>query len=230
MLRTASVAKVLVLTALAEGLESGAVDAGEVLSRTTAPPVADSGLWQHLGVDALPVGDVAVLVGAVSDNLATNVLVSRLGLGVVQAVAPREGLAATQLWDVVRDERGADDSPTLSTGTAADWCAVFARLHTGTWVSPAVSARVLGWLAAGVDHSLVASAFGLDPLVVGDGDDGLRVVNKTGADADVRCDVGLVIGPTRAVAYAVLANGPGDLVTPTRRFGQQLLALVSPAA
>lgn len=223
-LRTASVAKVLVLTALAEALESGAVGRDELLDRTTTPRVADSGLWQHLSADALPVVDVAVLVGSVSDNWATNVLLERLGLDAVQAVADREGLAGTRLWDVVRDRRGPHDPPTLSTGTAADWCTAFARLHAGEWVSPGVSASVLGWLAPGVDHSLVAAPFALDPLVAAD--HGFRVVNKTGADDDVRCDTGLVLGGRRVVAYAVLANGPGDLVTPLRSVGEQLRDLV----
>ncbi|WP_137295203.1 serine hydrolase [Nocardioides dongxiaopingii] len=227
VLRTASVAKVLLLSALAEALEAGTVTASEVLDRSVTPRVADSGLWHRLDVAALPVGDVATLVGTVSDNWATNVLVERLGLDVVQAVGPREGLGATQLWDVVRDDRGPADPPTLSTGTASEWVSVLTRLHRGTWVSPAVSARVLGWLAGGADHSMVAGALGLDPLVVPDGP--VRVVSKTGTDDGVRCDVGLVTGPGRTAAYAVLAND-GDVTATLARMrglGDRVRAWVS---
>ena len=59
----------------------------EVADRRTTEPVADSWVWQHLVTDQLPVADAAVLVGAVSDNLATNVLVDLLGLDAVQARA-----------------------------------------------------------------------------------------------------------------------------------------------
>ena len=216
VLPTASVAKVLVLAALARALESGEVAAGEMLSRAVTPPVADSGLWHLISVDALPVEDVAVLVGAVSDNWATNVLVERLGLA---AVADAR-LHATALHDLVRDDRSPDDEPTLSTGTAREWTTVLTALHAGTWVSPGADARVLGWLAAGVDHSMVASAWGLDPLVAG------AVVNKTGTDDGVRCDVGLATGPARTAAYACLGGGEdGELVAQMRALGTQVRAL-----
>ena len=66
---------------------------------------------------------------------------------------------------------------------------------------------MLGWLAHGADLSLVASALGLDPLARGAG--GLR--HKTGADAGVRVDAGLLSGRCGGVAYAVLARWPeGD--------------------
>src|SRR5688500_11044511 len=74
LLSTASVGKVFVLVELADWLRSGELAADEPLDRRAVPPVADSGLWQHLSTDVLPLVDVARLVGAVSDNLATNVL------------------------------------------------------------------------------------------------------------------------------------------------------------
>ncbi len=218
VLRTASVAKVLVLSALARALETGEVGEHEVLSRAVTPRVADSGLWHLMDAEALPVGDVALLVGAVSDNWATNVLVSRLGLDAVNGF----GLELTRLHDRVRDVRGPADPPTLSTGTAREWVSVLVALHRDDWVSSAVSRRVRGWLASGTDHSLVSSAFGRDPLVHDPG-----LVTKTGSDDDVRCEVGLVTGPTRVAAYAGLGNGdPDDLVPALRALGTHLHALV----
>ncbi|MEO9324045.1 serine hydrolase [Nocardioides sp. C4-1] len=216
--RTASVAKVLVLSALAAALDDGRVADDEVLRRDTTPRVADSGLWHRMAVDALPVRDVALLVAAVSDNWANNVLVERLGLDAVNGLAADRRLEHTRLHDVVRDERAPEDPPTLSSGTAREWTTVMADLHRGAWVSPSVSRQVLDWLAAGTDHSLVAAAFERDPLVV----DAL-VVTKTGTDERVRCDVGLVRGPARTLAYAALGNGaPGELVPRLRRIGQQV--------
>lgn len=221
VLRTASVAKVLVLSALARAIEADEVSPDEVLTRAVTPRVADSGLWHRMAVEELPVEDVALLVGAVSDNWATNVLVTRLGLDAVNAF----GLEHTALHDLVRDDRGPTDPPTLSSGTATEWVEVLVALHRRTWVSPGVSERVLGWLSAGVDHSMVASGFalgGLDPLI---GDAGL--VNKTGTDSDVRCDVGLVTGSARVAAYACLGNGdPGELVPRLRALGDEVRALV----
>lgn len=183
--RTASIGKLLLLLEVAQALEGGALRRDEPLDRRSVEPVADSGLWQHLDADVLPLHDVALLVASVSDNLATNVLLHRVGLP-----APRGTVA---LHDRVRDARGPEHPPTLSTGTAADLALLMTELPE----------QVRAWLRTGTDLSMVASAFGLDPLAH-DGDD---LVNKTGTDSTVRADVGLVGG----IAYAVLAEWDAGL-------------------
>lgn len=200
--RTASIGKLLLLEQVAAGLADGTLDAAEQLDRRDVAPVADSGLWQHLDVDMLPLHDVAVLVASVSDNLATNVLVHRLGLP-----APHGSVA---LHDVVRDRRGPEHPPTLSTGTAAGLVDLVSDLNP----------LVRRWLRTGTDLSMVASAFALDPLAHADAD----LLNKTGTDSTVRADVGLV-GP---VAYAVLAewDPPDDVhhevLDAMRAIGEQI--------
>ena len=62
---------------------------------------------------------------------------------------------------------------------------------------------MLGWLSLGTDLSLVASAFGLNPLSHREPDHGLLLVNKAGADAGVRSEVGVLRGPRAGAAYAV---------------------------
>ena len=91
-LSTASVGKVLLLAEVARRLEDGSLSPDECLTRTPAESVADSGLWQHLSTDSLTVCDAAVLVAAVSDNLATNVLLRHVGLAAMDEVAQALGL------------------------------------------------------------------------------------------------------------------------------------------
>lgn len=203
---TASLAKVFALVELARRFEEGSLDPATLLDRRDVEPVRDSGLWQHLAVDRLPAADVAALVGATSDNWATNVLLDHLGLARVQETAARLAPGGSMLHDVVRDLRGPDDPPTLSTGCARDWARLFAALHRAEVVSRGVSARVLAWTATSTDLSMVAAAFGLDPLSHTTADLGLRLWNKTGTDAGVRADAGLVTRGSAAVAYAVLGT------------------------
>src|SRR5689334_17203490 len=80
LLGTASLAKVFLLLEVAERIVEGTVDPTTVLDRRSVDPVSDSGLWQHLATDRLMVEDVAQLVGTLSDNLATNVLLDLVGL------------------------------------------------------------------------------------------------------------------------------------------------------
>jgi beta-lactamase class A len=206
VLRTASVGKVFLLLEVARRLGTGELDPDEPLHRTPGDAVADSGLWYLLRRDELGVDELCWLVGAVSDNLATNVLLRRVGLDAVTALTRTLGVERSALLDRVREDRGQKHPPTLSRGCAGELSELLARLHRGELVSADVSARVRRWLAAGTDLSMVASAFGLDPLAHGEPDRGVRLVNKTGTVSTVRADVGVVDGPAGSISWAVLAD------------------------
>lgn len=208
--RTASVAKIFALVELAERLERGDVSPGLLLDRRESPQVADSGLWQHLATDLLPVVDVAALVGAVSDNLATNVLIDLLGIEAIQACAHRWAGGRAMLHDYVRDARDESMPETLSEGSAAAWVDVLSRLHLESRSGSMSARRVVEWLALGTDLSMVASAFGLDPLAHTEPGRGMLLWNKTGTEDTVRADVGVVESGDRTLAYAVLCTWDAD--------------------
>lgn len=211
-LRTASVGKVLLLLHVARCLGDGSLAAGELLTRESVDDVADSGLWWRLSVDSLALVDVAQLVGAVSDNLATNVLLRKVGLDAVAGTAAYLGMKRTALHDKVRDVRKADDPATLSTGTAEELSALMLRIASGTALGPVPDMQVEQWLSSNVDLSMVGSAFverlGVDPLAHGDGP--VRVFNKTGTDVGVRADVGAAVVGGRTVSWAAIANWSGE--------------------
>jgi beta-lactamase class A len=200
---TASIGKVLLLVEVAAKLHDADFGVFTILDRTAADSAGDSGVWQHLQVPSLPVADLAALIGATSDNLATNVLIRAVGLDGVRVRTEQLGLTQTALLDLVRDHRGPDDAPQLSVGSAKELTWLFTALARGEVVDRETSERVLGWLSLGTDLSMVASAFGLDPLAHREGDHGLLLVNKTGTDAGVRSEVGVLRGPRAGVVYAV---------------------------
>jgi beta-lactamase class A len=205
-LPTASIGKLLLLVEVARQYDAGTLEPGELLSRAPELVVADSGLWQHLRAEQLAVDDLATLIGAVSDNTATNVLLARVGLARVQAAATALGLTHTRLLDRVRTDRGPDHPPCLSVGSAEELSRLAADLSAGVLVSAEVSRRVDRWLAPGADLSMVAAPWHLDPLAHVEEDRGLVARHKTGTDTDVRADVGYLRGPAGTVAYAVIAH------------------------
>jgi beta-lactamase class A len=205
ILSTASIGKLLLLVALTTAYQRGDVAPDELLERASELEVADSGLWQHLRVARLPVDDLAVLVGSVSDNTATNVLLQRVGLPRVQEAAVSLGLEHTALLDRVRSHRTVTEPPHLSVGSAGELSRLCSDLAGGR-LGPDLDR----WLAAGTDTSMVAGAFHLDPLAHVDPDRGVLLRHKTGTDDGVRGDVGWVRGPSAAVGYAVLANWRHD--------------------
>ncbi|MEA9986113.1 MULTISPECIES: serine hydrolase [Subtercola] len=200
---TASLGKVLLLIEVAARLTQRETSAHGLLDRTVVDSAADTGLWQHLQVPMLPVADLAVLIASSSDNLATNVLLRHIGLDKVRERGESLGLSRTFLLDKVRDHRGPDDAPHLSVGSARELSTLFRNLAEGTVVDVATSQQVLSWLGLGADLSMVASAFGLDPLSHTHSDHGLLLVNKTGTGKGIRTEAGVLRGPRAGVAYAV---------------------------
>jgi len=205
-LATASIGKLLLLIETARRLATGELTVLQLVSRRDAIKVTDSGLWQHLLVDDLPVSDVATLIASVSDNLATNVLLDVVGLAALEQSAQDLQLTHTRLHDYVRDERRPEDPPRLSTGTAGELSDLMHQLGQRNVVDVPTSTCVLDWLACSTDLSMVASAFGLDPLAHVGPDRGITLWNKTGTNDGVRADVGFVEGRKVSLTYAVIAN------------------------
>lgn len=204
VLRTASVGKCLLLSEVARRLRDGTLDPATRVRYEPEEYVRDSGLWHALDQRDLTVVDACRLIGAVSDNLATNVLVREIGLDAVAALARAHDLAPMQLLDRIREDRDPSKpghADTLSRASARAVVRWLSLVHEGT-----LDREVLDWLALGSDLSMVASAFGLDPLAHAESDRDVLLINKTGTDSSVRADVGLVTGQDRTVAYAVLAN------------------------
>ena len=203
VLPTASIGKILLLIEVSARLTSRDAAGLGILDKTARDAVGDSGLWQHLQAPSLPVADLAALVGATSDNLATNVLLRHVGLDAVRTRTESLGLARTALLDLVRDSRGPDDAPQLSVGSTAELSWLFAALARNDIVDALTSQRVMGWLSLNSDLSMVASAFGLDPLSHRGADHNTLLVNKTGTGRGGRAEAGALRGWKRALAYAV---------------------------
>lgn len=208
VVRAASMGK-LILLAFAGNVILDDPESGKVrLDRRAVAPVSDSGIWQHLDIDQLSVADILDLVFMASDNLATNVLLDHFGLERVRGFRPAVGLSHTDLLDIVRDRRGPDDPETLSRATAVELCSFMTRVARSELVTPSLSGWLRRGLSLGMDLSMVPSPLGLDPLARVDahapGD--ALAANKTGTDAGIRADAGIIGLGAREVAYAVICN------------------------
>lgn len=213
---TASIGKLFLLCEAAERIVAGHMNPRQKVRRLSSQEVADSGLWQHLSQDALPLSDVCQLIAAVSDNWATNTLLDVIGLPAVSARAGELGCQHSGLHDRVRDARLPEHPPMLSSGTARELAGVAWRIHSAAagadieGISQHAAELVERWLLAGVDLSMVAAPFHLDPLAHMSGP--VRLWSKTGYDRDVRADVGVAWTHAQTLAYAALASwAPGAL-------------------
>ena len=206
VLRTASIGKLFLLHAVLDLAGRGELDLEERVPRRPSDGVEDSGLWYLLEADALSIYDLCALVGAASDNLATNVLVRRLGLASVHRSTEAIGIRDSALHDVVRSERTRYGAATLSSGTASELAGFVARVARRELLTPEACDVLRRWLGGGMDLSMVPAPLGLDPLAHDGFDRGLWLWNKTGTTSVIRGDVGVLSSRERRVAYAVLVN------------------------
>ncbi|HYJ49072.1 MAG TPA: serine hydrolase [Microbacterium sp.] len=204
VLPIAGLGVVPLLIEVAAGFESGALDPLEIVDRSSLDATTIAGVWQHLKAPALPLSDLAVLTASTGDTLAANALIERVGLPAVRARIEQLGLTQTALIDQFRDTRGPDDAPQVALGSARELAELFAALVNSQAVSASVSAQVAEWLSLNHDLSLVASATGLDPFAHENDAHGLLFINKTGQDAGIRVEAGVLAGPRAGISYALI--------------------------
>lgn len=233
VLPTGSIGKVLLLIEVSARLTARDDSGYGILDKPPLGLVGQSGVWQHMQAPSLPVADLATLVGSTNDDVATNLLLNRVGLDAVRARTESLGLSRTALLDFARDSRGPDDAPQLSVGSTAELAKLFGMLAREEAVDAVTSQRVMGWLSLNSDLSLVASSFGLDPLSHRGPDHSTLLINKTGVDAGVRSEAGALRGRRAAVAYAVSVQFADDslarrlsVVEAMRAVGDELLEYV----
>jgi beta-lactamase class A len=202
---SASMGKVIVLWAAAQAIVWAERDADEPVEVQRDDLVADSGIWQHLTERTLSWQSACVLMGAVSDNTAANVLIRELGLERLARVSADLGVPATRQADVLRDHRGPEHPVAPSWSRAQDLADLMDRLARADDDAP-VEALVRGWLALDTDLSMVASGFDVDPLAHDRLRGGRFLVHKTGTDAGIRADAGAVGRPGERWSYGVLAT------------------------
>ncbi len=192
------------LIEVASGFEAGTLDPLDIVEKSSVAPVEVAGIWQHLKAPALPLIDLVVLAAATGDAIAANALIDRVGLPSVRTRIEQLGLSHIALLDRFRDRRGPDDAPQVALGTTRELAQMFAALVNSVAVSPGVSAQVAEWLSINHDLSLVASATGLDPFAHENDEHGLLFINKTGRDAGVRAEAGVLAGPRAGLSYAMI--------------------------
>jgi beta-lactamase class A len=191
---TASTIKLAVLYELFKQADEGRVrlDAAAPLDRSHV--VGGTGILHALGTPALSLRDYAVLMIAISDNTAANVLIDRLAIA---SIATR-----MQSLDLngIRLRRRMMDSAAAARGdeniaTPRDVVRLLRALHAGEGLSADAKAGALRVLEVGAGGYLKPGF----PA-------GVQVLNKPGELEGVRVDAAIVRAPHRPYAVAVMTT------------------------
>ena len=162
--------------------------------------VADSSVLDNMtpGVTILTNRDLAGAVVAVSDNSASNILTNRVGMMRVNEMLDSLNLKKTRLRRQMMDLKAASEGRE-NVATPRDLVELLRNIYQNKLFRPELTKDFFTLL------STTKASF-LPRLLPED----LKVANKPGELAGVRCDAGIVFAPNRPFAIAVMTTYDGD--------------------
>jgi beta-lactamase class A len=197
VLPSASLIKLSILAAFWEAAEAGRLDPEARTNVPAGTSVEGTGVLKALAPGLQPTwNDLATLMITVSDNVATNLIIDRLGMETIQAWIDKAGLADTRLERRMMD-RAAMEAGRGNWTSAADMETLLSAVAAGTCVSGEASHRMRRALETQQIQDRLPRRLG----------EGVRVASKTGNFADVIHDAGIVTWPGGTLVIAVLAQG-----------------------
>jgi len=197
---TGSSIKIPILIELHRQAAAGTLKLTETLPITNRQQVGGSGVLLHFaeGGSQLSLHDLSILMIALSDNTATNLLIERLGMDRINQTIVDLGLPGIKLQrkmiDLAAMARGAENI-----ATPREAARLLELLAQGKVINAEVSAAVLKTLripkSSPIPRLLPAST---------------TVANKPGGLEGVACDWGLIEIPNRPFAIAVMTTYNGE--------------------
>ena len=141
---TASMIKIMVLFELVRRCAGGEAEWSHRLTLTPTDRTRGSGLLVDFDPGAaLTLRDLAVLMMAISDNTATNMLVDYLGIDAINAACRAAGMTATELRNPIDFDLIRESNDNLAVTTPADFADFLGALHRGELLPPDQVERLL---------------------------------------------------------------------------------------
>jgi beta-lactamase class A len=227
---TASTIKVPILIELFRRVEAGDIALDDQLAVTAEARTVGSGILRELSPGiSLSVRDHATLMIVVSDNIATNVLIDRLGRERINQTMTNLGFSRTELRDRIDFPRLGKDARNLAVTTPADLAAIMAALAEGTILTASSREAILEILGRQHYLNLVPRylPFYPHPEELGHPDNGLRIANKTGGWSGMRADMALVEWPGTRYVVGIVTEGDADTRFWAENTGDRVIGRIS---
>lgn len=216
---TASVIKLPIHSVVAEAMERGEIEPHEVLEARPEDWVSGSGVLKDLALP-MPIRlvDAATLMIVVSDNVATNLIIRRLGVDAINARLAAFGFGSglRLLRPIVDVASGVDLFAEAQPAVLLDY-----MVALGEEKLPGSKRTVQAALHQHYRDQM-ARDLPFDPYEPGP----LSVANKTGSDRGVRNDAGIVEGNGRHFAFVMMTQGSSDVGYRRDHEGESLIGRV----
>ena len=208
--QTASVIKLPILVELFSQAMEHHLSLEDVVAVTEANRVGGSGILQDLGIGLhATLRDFAVLMIALSDNSATNILIDKLGVAAVNARMRQIGLSQTTLYKKVL-KPATDPLPEeqkkwgLGMTTPNEMLLLLEKIYRKEIVDPPSCDDMIAIMKAQRDRDQIPR------YLVGPEWEKVQIANKTGALDRVRNDVGVVFAPEGDYVLSLFAQESED--------------------
>ncbi len=229
--KTASVIKVLVMVELFRQAKKGKVSLAERMALADDYRVGGSGLLNDLDNGLTPtLRDLCTAMIVVSDNVATNMLITRLGLDAINECAQTLGLEHTRLNRSIGFAPVASaESEPLGLTTPNEMLRLYEDLARRTVVSPEASTEMVRIMCrqhyrAGIPRYLP------DAYDAVTGESEPAIAHKTGAVSGVRNDVALLrFSDGRQWIIAILAKELQDRRWTVENTGEKTIGHIARA-
>jgi len=215
----ASTIKTAILVALYREVDAGRLDLDEVRHVNAAIKTPGSGVLAWLRDDLpLTLADLAALMIAVSDNIASNLVLDAVGIDRVQATIAELGMTATTLNRRFLGRAPGPGEPDNTT-SAADLVLLLTAIAEGTAASPTSCERMWETLRLQQHRDRLARRLPADIVFSG----------KSGSLPGLAHDSGLIESQAGTLAVAVLTEGFLDSYAADELIGQLGLAALGAA-
>lgn len=206
--RTASTIKLPIMIECFAEAAAGKLDLDELLVLIADEKVSGSGILQDLSVgDRLPVRDVIDLMIVLSDNTATNLILSRVGGDAVNGRMEQFGLPNTRVMRKVMNDSGKARGVTregmkpenqkwgLGRSSPQEMATLLEKIYRGTLINKSFSDQMLEILKRQRDHDGIARDM-----------KNVTVANKAGALDHLRSDAGIAYAPKGPFVIAITVD------------------------
>jgi len=169
-----------------------------------------SGLMLDLDEGAsLTLRDLAVLMMAISDNTATNLLIDRLGLYAINQACREAGMFDTELRNRVDFDRLRESNENLAVSTPSDFAGFLAALRRGELLPGGQVEQMLGLMRIQKYQSQTFRRYlPFDPYAFEFGQpQELWIASKTGGLSGVRTEAGLFHSARAEWSLCVMTKG-----------------------
>ncbi len=226
---TASSIKIQVLFQLLREVERGNAQLFERVTLRAADRTLGSGLLVNMDAGLNPtLRDLAVLMMAISDNTATNLLIDRLGLYAINQALREAGMRDTQLRGRIDFERIRESNDNLAVGTPRDFCDFLAALYRRELLSGAATEQMLEIMRIQKYIEPIRRCLPYNPYGEEFGEpQSVWVASKTGSLSGVRCESGIVHTPGAVWSLSVMTRDGKDATFTSDNEGTRLIAAIS---